>query len=449
MKIISKLLSICLLILLVGTACKDETSVELDPIKSGNADFSKYVAVGNSLTAGYQSSALYESAQEYSFPNLIARQLRIDDFQQPLISDPGIGGRLGLDGGLSTFSPVDQANWGSPINATLSRPYDNLGIPGAILADFTGTDIPGAPYSARKANNPFFGAVLRTLGDTQAEQLANLNPTLITFWLGNNDVLGYVTSGGVTPYLPASAFDNLYQASGAQLAATGANTVVYNIPNVSTVPFVFYVNQSLMLDGTFTVRNDGKFGIDAVPGDPSIWVEITDPSQPGVVTDTVEMKAHIPSQGQVGDFFLLTASTYLSQNVLLAATNRTSPIPNQYVLDAGELTQASQLVAQYNSSISTVANNNDFILIDINQKFSDIITEFQASGGTGGYTANGITLRPVPGEIFSLDAVHPSNRGYAVVANWTIQAMNDIWGSDIPEIDLRTIPRGVPVTDPQ
>lgn len=38
----------------------------------GNVTVKKYVAIGNSLTAGYQSNALYESAQIYSFPNQIA-----------------------------------------------------------------------------------------------------------------------------------------------------------------------------------------------------------------------------------------------------------------------------------------------------------------------------------------------------------------------------------------
>ncbi|MGM0589884.1 MAG: SGNH/GDSL hydrolase family protein [Bacteroidota bacterium] len=427
-------------LLTVAVGCKDYNDLELDPINSGSADYSKYVAVGNSLTAGYQSSSLYESAQQYSFPNLIARQLRIENFEQPLISDPGIGGRLGLDGSLGSFTPTSEQ--GSPINVSLNRPYDNLGIPGALLADFTGTDLPGLPYSARQANNPFFNVVLRDQGNTQAAQLAASNPSFITFWLGNNDVLGYVTSGGVQPYIPSTSFNQLYQASAAQLASTGASVAVYNVPDVSAIPYVFFVNTTLINDGTLTAKNDLTLGIDAIPGDPNIYIEITDPAQPGVVTDTVAMKAHAPSQGQVGDFFLLPAASYLSQQVLVNATSRNSPIPNQYVLDAGELTQASTLVAQYNGHISQIANANGFTLIDINQFFNEVIAQ--------GYyeTEHGEQFRPVPGELFSLDAVHPSNKGQAIIANQTIEKLNEVYGSNIPTVDVRTIPRGIPVTDP-
>ena len=41
---------------------------------SGDADVSNYVAVGNSLTAGYADGALYIDGQENSFPNIMAQQ---------------------------------------------------------------------------------------------------------------------------------------------------------------------------------------------------------------------------------------------------------------------------------------------------------------------------------------------------------------------------------------
>lgn len=48
------------------------------------ANFGKYVALGDSLTAGFASSGLHVNVQERSYPALIARQAGVGDFQQPL-----------------------------------------------------------------------------------------------------------------------------------------------------------------------------------------------------------------------------------------------------------------------------------------------------------------------------------------------------------------------------
>ena len=40
---------------------------------SGTADFSRYVAVGNSLTAGLSDAALFIEGQTASYPNMLAK----------------------------------------------------------------------------------------------------------------------------------------------------------------------------------------------------------------------------------------------------------------------------------------------------------------------------------------------------------------------------------------
>ena len=96
MKKLISYLFILVISFLALTGCKDRTEITapqaISPI-SGSADLTRYVAIGNSITAGYQSSALYEGAQIYSFPSLIAQQVNAS-FAMPLISEPGIGGKL-------------------------------------------------------------------------------------------------------------------------------------------------------------------------------------------------------------------------------------------------------------------------------------------------------------------------------------------------------------------
>ncbi|HEY2943311.1 MAG TPA: hypothetical protein VGN09_12830, partial [Vicinamibacteria bacterium] len=53
-------------------------------------NFSIYVALGDSLTAGISNGALVETHQRRSYPALIAAQAGVSAFEQPLISEPGI-----------------------------------------------------------------------------------------------------------------------------------------------------------------------------------------------------------------------------------------------------------------------------------------------------------------------------------------------------------------------
>lgn len=430
-------------------SCKDFNDLDLES-PSGEADFTSIVAIGNSLTAGYQHAALYETGQKYSFPALVAGQTGVaQDFEQPMISSPGISlqnGRLGLDG--STLSdPTPAEGQGQPINSDLDRPYNNLGIPGALVADFIGQDLgPNNTYQGRRDSNPFFEIVLRDQGNTQAEQMAAMQPTFVMFWLGNNEVLGYVTSGGNTPYVPSSSFQQLYGGAMQAISQTGADVILYNVPNVTSIPYVFLVNAQLLQNGTITINESNNFALVTPQGDIPIWVETTDPDNPGVVQDTVQMRAPNPQAGQPGGFFILPASSQLSslfQNGV--GTQSSNPIPHSLVLDNGEALKAIQLISEYNLAISSLASSNGFTLVDINSTFTQIVQNFRTDGS--GITMNGVTLRPVPGELFSLDGVHPGNQGHGVVANLTIDAINEAYNANLQNIDISEIPEGIPINN--
>ncbi|HKB87472.1 MAG TPA: hypothetical protein VKD08_14950, partial [Ignavibacteriaceae bacterium] len=70
-----RLILVVLLPLLMFFGCKERTDLTGPKPESGQADFSTFVSIGNSLTAGYESSALFESAQMYSFGSLISQQV--------------------------------------------------------------------------------------------------------------------------------------------------------------------------------------------------------------------------------------------------------------------------------------------------------------------------------------------------------------------------------------
>jgi hypothetical protein len=92
---------------LIGfTACNDEEdfdrsedAVVLPELTAGSVDFSTYVAMGPSFTAGITDNGLFIAAQENSFPNTLANIFANaggGEFTQPMMSD-NFGG-LALNG---------------------------------------------------------------------------------------------------------------------------------------------------------------------------------------------------------------------------------------------------------------------------------------------------------------------------------------------------------------
>lgn len=65
--------------LLFTVSCQNdfENSTEDVVVTSGEANFSKYIALGNSLTAGYRDGALYSSGQAESYPSMLAMQMKL------------------------------------------------------------------------------------------------------------------------------------------------------------------------------------------------------------------------------------------------------------------------------------------------------------------------------------------------------------------------------------
>jgi len=124
----------------------DTSQTPVGNFTSGTADFSSFVALGNSLTAGYSDGALFAKGQEVSFPNILAQRFALaggGPFTQPLMSDD-VGGLL--IGGAPLYGPrliFDAVNQ-SPIPASGSPstditnvnpgPYNNMGVPGKKLS---------------------------------------------------------------------------------------------------------------------------------------------------------------------------------------------------------------------------------------------------------------------------------------------------------------------------
>jgi lysophospholipase L1-like esterase len=362
---------------------------------TGSADFTRYVAMGDSLTAGFASGGLVQTFQRNSYPALIARQARgnTTGWEQPLVTEPGIPALNRLRS-LVPLQITPDAGQGQPANLTLPRPYNNLAVPGARVRDVLVTVTGG-----------LHDVVLRGQG-TQLQQALALQPTFVSLWIGNNDVLAAATSGrvieGVT-LTPVAAFEADYRAIVAALAGAGARLALGNIPDVAAIPFVITLPP--------VVLNPATGQPVLVNGNPVPLIGVN---------------------AAAGDRVLLTASGFMAQGFGIPAAlgGNGQPLPDAAVLTGGEIATIRARVAAYNGIIAAVANERGAALFDSNAWFNRV--------ATSGIQVGGVTLTEdfLTGGLFSYDGVHPNAIGYAVVANLFIEAINARFGGEIPPVNL-------------
>ncbi len=419
-------------------SCKSK--IEPDAPSAGNANFSTYVAIGNSLTAGFADGSLYRSGQENSYPSMLAGQFKMvggGDFKQPLL--PGesgwpiapAGGRfpkriLGLSTdclGATSLGPVlfpgipDTA--GSAMSIASGGPYNNVGIPGIRCIDFgfAGYGLLN-PYAGRFFSNP---ALQKPL-----EVALQPIPTFFTMWLGSNDVLGYATSGGegavggigLSDISPQSAFKATYDAAVGALVSQGAKGVLINIPDVTTIPYFTTINpRGLNLTATQAAQLTGAYALAGLP-----HITFTEGLNYFVGTDA----AGIPRKLKAGEYIILTTP---GDSLKCGGWGSLKPIPKKYVLTEEEVANVKTATSAFNQIISDNAVKYGLGLMDANAYMKSL---------QSGITWNGVTYSPtfVTGGAFSLDGVHLTPRGYALVANEIIRVINQTYQSSIPGVDI-------------
>lgn len=393
-------------ILLTLTGCFDDDD---DDDLGGN---SGYVAVGNSLTSGFQSGGLREDWQKASYPAVIAQQMGIDDFQLPLIDSPGIGaakilGRpatpLDLDTASGTVIPklLDVPVSELLLNRSLPRPYDNLGVPGATTLDFLQAY---DSNSAQSQGNGFFNIVLRGglfQNATMLRQAIKLKPRIMTVWIGNNDILGGVTSGTIvvgTTVTPASAYAALMdKALDTLLRETEAHLFVANIPAVTAIPFVTTVPSFLFDPKTFLPVDTAAF----------------------LITEETDVK-----------YVLLPALAELLKGVGIpeAAGGTGEPLAGKFTLTTTEVADADGLVAAYNAYLQGKADADPdrITIVDVHKLLNDV-TAGLVPGLNGKFP-----LLDSANTVFSYDGIHPNSKGYKQVANLFLETMNAELGKNFP-----------------
>ncbi|MGM1428657.1 SGNH/GDSL hydrolase family protein [Sphingobacterium lactis] len=407
--------------LALATSCKPSLD-EFEPAK-GSADFSQFIAVGNSLTSGYADNGLYLAGQRVAFPNLMAEQFKTvggGAFTSPFFSEAEANGSgyLRLKGFDENGSPETefipaQAErgknaLGNPLYTKHTDPIQNLGVPGMRL-DLAFAEIFGSQFG-----NPYFERLLpeNQVGKTTYMQYAvSQEHTFFSFWLGNNDVLGYSMNGAAATDDPTKTmisvaqFTQLYNAFINGLTAKQQKGVVATIPDVTVVPFFNTVTLQMI-----------NAGLAANPATANLKL-------------LIKTKAGV-RPAEEGDLFGLTFRANIArfgQNGY--GFSPLNPIEDSAVLDKAEVAEVLQRIKELNAVIKQVADSKDLALADVNAFLNKV---------KAGYNYNGVHISAafITGNAFSLDGIHLTPIGNAVVANVFIDAINAKYNSKVPKIDV-------------
>lgn len=472
------------------TAC--DVNNELDEIPAevvvfedpnpGTADFSNYVAVGASFTAGFSDGSVFLAAQQQSFPAIMSNMMANmggGSFTQPLVND-NIGGLL--LGGQQISNPRLFFNGAGPavlpgtptteVSSVLSGPFNNMGVPGAksfhLVAPGYGSvaNVPlglANPYYARMASSP--GATV--LGDA-----ASQGATFFTISeIGGNDVLGYATSGGSgtvqtgnpdpTTYGPnditdpgvfAFVFSNVVQT----MTANGAKGAVVTVPSIVNLPFFTTVPHNAVpldeatagaLNGAYAAYNGNLAaaiaGANALGGlgltPEEIAAEVAkrtinfSAGQNAVVivdedlVDTSIVGLPLLRQATADDFLVLTSASFIGTVVggnPSLINGLTVPLADNWVLTPEEQNNIQVATDAYNAVITNVGTANNLAVVDLDGLLAEA-----ATSGTQ-FDDFTMTTSLVFGGMVSLDGIHLTSRGYALMAKKILEGIDATYGSN-------------------
>ncbi|SHK62276.1 SGNH/GDSL hydrolase family protein [Rhodothermus profundi] len=373
-----------LALLLLTLGCRDEALQPPEPI--GGELFARYVAIGNSITAGYQSGGINATLQQQAYPVLLAAAMGTP-FNVPLLRDPGCppplinlltGERLGdLPGNFCAYRQLPAP-----------RIINNVAVPGAKVIDVL-TNL-GEGTSANTLTLLLLG------GRTQLEAAAEARPTFVSVWIGNNDVLGAAIAGDPALVTPIDAFRQRYRQMLNQLQAMGVQGgLLIGVANVAVIPHLSpgiayaQAKQGGAFPPTFNVADNCA---------------------------TTEATALVPFSYAFGE---LLATALQGQSVTLDCAD------DPRLLSPEETATIIQTVQEYNAFIQQEAERLGWAYLDPNP----ILLQLKENGEIPHFPR--LTSSEPFGPYFSLDGVHPSSLAHQLIAQEAAAAINAVYGTNL------------------
>lgn len=381
------------LALLVVAGCSDEALLPPEP-EAGDM-FARYVAIGNSITAGFQSNGISGNTQEESYAVLLANQMGTS-FNIPRMTPPG------CPPPWTRVFPTPQRVNNLPDDACALRADDppppvlnNVAVPGAEVIDVLDNQNPAS--NANALTTFILG------GRTQIEAAADADPTFVSVWIGNNDVLGAALAGDTDRITPTEAFESRYSDMMSQLDDIGPEGgVLIGVANVTLIPHL----------------SPGAAFAQAEP-------------QLQQLAPSFEVADNCSGSGAASlipfrySFGTLLPQALAGQEVTLDCLNAAP------VLTPEEVATLDSTVRAFNAFIQQQAEARGWAFVNPNDLFAQPELRAQLPPFPD---INPLNDTPAFGPLFSLDGVHPSAQSHRLVTDAVIDAINETYGTSIPAL---------------
>jgi lysophospholipase L1-like esterase len=381
-------------------ACTGDTHLVNPPVAS--PIFQSYVAIGNSLTAGYQSGGINDSTQRQSFAFLLARQMGTR-FAYPSLKAPG------CPPPINNFLAQTRVGNGTSVTCALRDPasvtatLNDVAVPGMTTAD---------PDSAvGPSQNALTELVLG--GKTMIQKALDVQPTFATVWIGNNDILEPALGGFPGAATPVNTFIANYSRDINALmgGAPDLKGVLMGVVQVAAAPLVF---RAALLDSP-TV----KAAAQQVAGRPVSLDPLTCAGTGA--TALINFQYLVAIKSRPAGF----PGTVYCGKVLGGGT--LDPGDNG-VLDPGEQTTVTNTINAYNAYIKAKADSIGFAYYDPNPT----LFALAAAGKIPPFPI--LTSAQPFGQYFTLDGVHPSASAHILIANGLIDVINAKYGTSLAKL---------------
>ncbi len=410
---------------LLATGCRSDEALNAPNLSNNSGLLERYVSMGNSITAGFQSAGINDSTQRQSYAVIFAQQAGAPFFI-PLLNKPGCPAPFDIN----STNPPHRLGGAGDMDCALREgaplPYvSNVAVPGVTSFGVGSND------NAAGGTNALTQFILG--GRTQIKAMTDAQPTFVSVWIGNNDIIGSLTNGtnpGNPAFVtPEAAFEANYGPVLDEIARVGAKAVLIGVVDVASIPFA---TQGALYWCLFT-GNCVAQGIPQATFPPNF--DVSNNCAPGPAKGDSVLVPWPVGVGKIG-----AAAAGAPHG---PATTVDCSLDNE-VVRPGEFANLRLAVAGYNAYISNQAQQRGWAYLDVNPSLvaakAEPITPGQfpkiASFPCIPGAPCGGTTTPLPnvlfGIYFSLDGVHPSGAAHRVIADSVISAVNHTYGTTLP-----------------
>ena len=331
----SGLLAALVALPLLGACTDDESPVAPVVPAAGGELFQRYVAIGNSITAGFVSSGITGASQAQAYPVQLAARAGAQFTLATLAGrgcTPPLRGPFLFD--TVRVGPGATSQTCDALAAPAPALVNNLAVPGATLSDALNRNRPVNPLSSL-----FLG------GRSQVERMVEAQPTLVSVYLGNNDVLSGAGAGDTTRLTPAARFsaqvDSLVgylKQTPAGQGGTGRDVVILGIAPFPALlqPGAYFFAQYAADPAGFQARTGKTVNANCAPA----------PGNPFAAS--------------------LVSFAIFASPVPQIDCDGVAGLTTDFVLTPTETTTLTNRVAAYNTALQAAATANGWTYVDVN-----------------------------------------------------------------------------------